>query len=345
MKRPKFLVVTGEFGTGKTLFLLKTGFPMERVLHIDMELSAYQYQHMGFDHMDIGALITEKNPLWTPTDLYHLFTEQIRTIPKDKYDAILIDTIELIETGIADWVSKNPGHFNHTANQYSAMAGVFWGDVKQLEQRLMLSLSAKCKMLGVAAHMRDQYDPRTKKPTGERERRGKEILTQLADLEITLQRGENQMIPSGTVNKQRWFWQNPENPSDIRPSLPPVLPQATWEVIDFYLENPPDWNNLKPEEKVGHKPLLTDDERLMLQAEIARAQTEVDSPPVVFLCNDCRQEIKETTVGKKTFTVDEILQAARDREWPDLCVECATKRKKKEDGVAKAKKEAEAQAA
>ena len=58
--------------------------------------------------------------------------------------------------------------------------------------------------------------------------------------------------------------------------VPPRLPQATWAAIDHYLDNPPDWENLKDEEAVVEKPLLTDNGCLILTAQIAEASNGGD---------------------------------------------------------------------
>ena len=87
---------------------------------------------------------------------------------------IAVDTIERIESGISDWVSKNPGYFGHTANQYQMMSGMFWGDMKDPG-------AAHPRTQGTSAdgdptvHMRDVYE--NKKPVpGKRQRKGKDTL-------------------------------------------------------------------------------------------------------------------------------------------------------------------------
>lgn len=319
MDLPKVVVVSGEFGSGKTLFCLTTGFPMERTLVFDLEGSSAQYEAMSFHRVDLPARVAENVVAWKPVDLWKAFAEEAERIQPGMYDVIAIDPISELEMGLGDYVLQNPKLFGRTADQYLKSSGIYWGDVKALEKRVLTTLSAKCNLLIITAHMRDQWRGNT--PTGRRERRGKETLTELAALELLLERDPNKVLPAGVVVKSRLVWINPKDPTDIRPALPPRIPECTWAKVKAYLSSPPDWGSLSEEEKYREKPLLTEEEKLIMQAEIAASQ-------VAYACSDCGAQIRPVKVGTKEWSVGEIVEACTVKGWPPLCWECATKRKK-----------------
>ena len=151
---PRITVVSGEMGTGKTLFCLETGYPPERVILFDGEMSAAQYESRGFHRVDLPMLLTTKNPNWKPADLWQAFLEVMETVEPGQYDVIALDPIEDFEAGLTEWVQARPHLFGRTPAQWAQSSGLFWGDVKAYEKRILLSLAAKCQMLLVTAHMR-----------------------------------------------------------------------------------------------------------------------------------------------------------------------------------------------
>jgi hypothetical protein len=79
-----------------------------------------------------------------------------------------------------------------------------------------------------------------------REARILEPIFALSDVFMELRRDPNQRIPYGLTMP-------PTSKSRIM-SLPPRLPQATWEaILGYILEKPADWNNLTPDESIPEK--------------------------------------------------------------------------------------------
>jgi len=268
------VTITGEYESGKTLAILTTGYPLKRTLIYDMEQSSQTYEPLGdFQRVDLLSELSIEKPNWTNLDLYVKWLEHMRAIEPGKYDVIGIDTVERLEAGIADWLARNPRHFGRSANQYQKMAGVYWADVKALWGSHILELTAKAKMVILTVHMRDQYSRETKKPTGKRERKGKDTLSEMATLEITLVRKPGQVKPSAIVNKTRLVYGSLNDPASVRPMFDKWIPEFTWEKIRWYMEHGADPDNpiLPPgpsEEELQAK----EDERLRLKAEIAAAE-------------------------------------------------------------------------
>jgi hypothetical protein len=260
------VVITGEYESGKTLAILTTGYPLKRTLIYDNEESATLYESLGpFRRVDIAGQLPQN---WTNLQFYEKWLEHARAIKPGEYDVIGIDPIERLESGLTDWVERNPTRFGHSVNQYRAMSGLKWGDVKDLWGQHILELKAKCKMVILTAHMRSVWV--NDKPTDKRERKGKDTLSELATLELELVRKPGMIAPAARVLKHRLVYGDLSKPSTIRPMFDPWIKEFTWDKVRWYMEHGADPDNLvKPpepsqEEKEMHK--------LELQAEIARAK-------------------------------------------------------------------------
>ena len=264
------VVATGEYESGKSMLALTTGCPLDRVLIYDNEESVATYHAMNpaFTRVDIAGSLP-KNKTWTNYDFYLAWVEHLRSIPTGKYDVIAVDTIERIESGISDWVSKNPAYFGHTANQYNSMSGMFWGDMKDLWGRHILELKARAQMVILTVHMRDVYENRKPVP-GKRQRKGKDTLSELASLEVTLQRKKGQAAPSAYVMKTRLVYGDITKPDTLRPMFDPYIPKFTWDVVREYMQHgaDPEHPILPPEPTAEEK----EEHRLELEATIAAAK-------------------------------------------------------------------------
>ena len=263
-------VVTGEFKSGKTVFALTTGYPLERVLIYDNELSAETYHtpNNPFVRVDLPAELSLKFPKgYTSVQFYEAWLKHMRAIEPGQFDVIVVDTLEAVEDGLTDWVQAHPTEFGHTANQYLKMEGIFWKDVKTLWKRIIQEMKARCKMVILIVHMRDEFKGNVR--TGRRERRGKETLSELATLEVELVRKPGQTVPSAHVHKDRFFAGSLITPDTIKPTLPSWLPECTWAVIRGYMEQPVSEDILPPEEDDAEERAM---EKLRLQAAIAEAE-------------------------------------------------------------------------
>lgn len=271
----EFIGLTGEFASGKTIWPLQIAEP-SRTLVIDTEGSSATYQPtIGFERFDLMKEVAKKKTGIKPLDLYLFWLEYVRAIPAGKFDVIVQDTIAEVETGLTDWVFKNPGHFGHSSAQYARMEGIAWGDVKNLWSMHLQELATKCQTFVFIAHLKDKWNKTG--PTGQRKPQGKENLMKLATLYLLLDRkGEPgkapPAIPAGTVVKTRLVTRRPGGGLlDLVPCLPPRIPVCTPEAIRQYILNPPDSDKLKKAE-IAREHTMTDDER----AEIALARAEAE---------------------------------------------------------------------
>ena len=140
---------------------------------------------------------------YTAVQFYDAWLRHMRAIQPGQYDVIIVDTIETIEDGLADWVESNPAAFGHTPAQYQKMSGIFWNDLKTEWKKVIQEMKARCRMVILIVHMRDEYKNNVR--TGKRQRRGKETLSELATLEVELVRKPGQEVPSARVHKHRFF--------------------------------------------------------------------------------------------------------------------------------------------
>lgn len=263
-------VVTGEFQSGKTVFALTTGYPLERTLIYDNELSAETYHTSDnpFVRVDLPGEMARLYPKgYTAAQFYETWLKHMRAIAPGQYDVIIVDTIETIEDGLGDWVEANPGVFGHTAAQYQKMSGIFWNDVKAEWKKVIQEMKARCRMVILIVHMRDEYKNNVR--TGKRQRRGKETLSELATLEVELVRKPGQEVPSARVHKHRFFAGSLIQPSSVKPTLPSWMPECTWAMIRGYMANPVEKDILPPEEDKTEELAM---EKLRLQAAIAEAE-------------------------------------------------------------------------
>jgi len=76
------VVATGEYGTGKTLPGLTTGYPLERVCVYDNEQSATVYESMGpFARVDLVEQMALDHPEgWTNLQFYQTRLKHMRAI-------------------------------------------------------------------------------------------------------------------------------------------------------------------------------------------------------------------------------------------------------------------------
>ncbi len=264
-------IVTGEYQSGKTVFALTTGYPLERVLVYDNELSAetYHTDENPFVRVDLPGELSRLYPKgYTPVQFYDMWLKHMRAIQPGQYDVIVLDTVETIEDGLGDWVEQNSAKFGHTAAQYQKMSGIYWSDVKTEWKQVIQEIKARCRMVIIIAHMRDEYKSNVR--TGNRQRRGKETLSELATLEVELVRkNPNQPEPSAKVHKHRFFSGSLAAPASVKPTLPRWMEICTWEIIRGYLINPVEKDVAPPVEDRSQELEM---EKLRLQAEIAIAE-------------------------------------------------------------------------
>lgn len=286
--------LAGEVGSGKTLWGL-TANP--NYLSLDEPASTYTWDTEGssasyvgtlnFDRMDIPNVLFHQGIRENPENTFLLWRDDLTKLPNNKYRVLMLDTITTIESGLVDYVKHNASTFGYTNQQFTKMEGVMWGVMKAEWKRLILIATQKCETLVLTTHMRNEY--RGKVPTNRREPKGKETIAEVASIYMILSRkaipGAQSIStrPSGICmqpgGKSRLVRMNPKTRA-LEPLLPPCIKDASPDGIRKYLAVPPNFADLKPEERAAPVTEMTEDDRLFVKAGIAsdlaaKAQSEL----------------------------------------------------------------------
>ena len=279
--------LTGEYESGKTLFGLM--IDPERTLCIDVEKSATAYEaSLGFKRIDLVQLtVQEHGDSYTPLDLFLTFWKLLKSVGSE-YTVWMIDPVSEIESGLVMYVDAHPEEFGYTSGQFKKMSGLKWGAVKELWKRILTVAAEKCQTLVFTSHLKSEW--KGDRPTRNRIPKGKETLMEVASLYLWMERptddkGRKRPEPSARVLKSRLATaqRDANGKVVIVPTLPPRLALATPDAIRAYILNPPDYAKLKSGEKASPEEALTDDERLLIQAEMIadqRAIAEAEHGPV-----------------------------------------------------------------
>jgi hypothetical protein len=219
------ITVWGASGVGKTLFGITS--PYKPVLVLDTEKGAKPYKVSGLYEFAHLQCLTWMGPSG--------LKEQFRIIRAGQYGTVMIDT----GTQFCDWVAKET-FTKAPAKKAEKQSMLVWGDVKHTVRQILMDLMPKTKVIVITAGSRLQKDGET------REARILEPIFALSDVFMELRRDPNQRIPYGLTMP-------PTSKSRIM-SLPPRLPQATWEsILRYTLEKPADWANLTSDESIPEK--------------------------------------------------------------------------------------------
>lgn len=290
-KKIEVIGVTGDLGSGKTLFGLT--IDPKRTLMFDAEKSGTTYESLGFERIDIAdnmaKWLVEENarlrkegkptsPAYKPIDLFKWWLTKVRSIPAGKYSVIMVDPISEIENGLVQFVRDNPSDFGMTKAQIEGT--LVWGVVKDFWKSILVDIATRCQTFVFTAHLKKEWSGN--RPTGKQIPKGKETLMELASLYLWLDRpkvkGVQQEVPVAEVVKHRVSNTTVLEDGQIKivSLLPPRLPVATPAAIRYYIANPPDYAKLKADEKIIERE-VTDDERLEKKAQIAADEKETEA--------------------------------------------------------------------
>jgi hypothetical protein len=310
--------VTGEFASGKTLFGL-TIAPGERTKVYDTEKSSGSYASIKFERVSIPDVMAALKPSgYKPIDTFTWWLDDVKKTTPGKYDVIMIDTISEIEDGLVEWVQKNPTYFGHSSGQYAKMSGIMWGDVKTLWKNVLSDLASRCQTFVFCSHMSNIWQG--DRPTGKRKPKGKETLMELASLYLLMERkadknGVMPAKPSAIQLKSRLVHISfdPETGElrDPQPCLPPRIPVCTPAEIRKYMNSPPDYKALKPEEKVQEE-TLTADERELLALQKAEAERDTEKMRLDRVSQ--QREMNEASAKRDSAAADKVNTAAVQTE-------------------------------
>jgi hypothetical protein len=280
------IVATGEYASGKTLLGL-TICPGPETLVYDNEGSSLTYRSLGFTHVDMAEELAKKHngQRYSAQDRYIWWRDDILERAKSgKYRVGVIDPASEIEDGIAEYIKTHVSEFDLTAEQVRKSLGLFWGAMKKEWKFTLERLRPYFETLYLTVHLRDQFVGNA--PSGKREPKGKDTLMELASLALWMERtpdkdGVVPAQPAAHVLKSRLARPHfdPETGEvDVVPILPPRLPIATPAAIRKYIASPPNYKRLKEGERF-HEKVMSEDEKLRLQAQIAadhRAASEAE---------------------------------------------------------------------
>ena len=253
----------------------------ERTLIIDLEASSTTYS-LPAKRIDGPAMLREKHgdKQYTQLDMFVWFRELMATVPVGRFDVIMVDPISDIEAGGVAYVKANPVEFGYTAEQFNRMTGIMIDCAKKFWKSICLDMATRCQIFYFATHEKLRWEG--SRPTKDRVPKGMDYLFECASLYLHLDRekdveGEPPKPPSAEVLKSRLAFTSIDKVGElaITEILPKRLPIATKAAIQKYVKHPIGKRKagLKPEEIVQDKE-LSDDERLLIQQEIASAQAE-----------------------------------------------------------------------
>lgn len=283
----KVLGVCGEFSSGKTLFI--QGIDPERTRYYDCEMSSGTYSLIKPENkIDVPKLMGQLKAGYTSLDVFTWWRKDVLAIKPGQFAVIAVDTIGDIEQGLADFVAIKHAEFGfRTKESFESSKGIFWSAVKNEWQALLVEICQRCETFAFAAHMRDEFVNGS--ASGKREPQGKETLMKLASLYLHLGRpkdknGAPSERPDGIVLKSRLaiakkdaagtLVKDEKGDFVMVSAMPPRISPATPGQIRAYVKAPPNYDKLKKSELVPDA-VMTDDERLRLQAKMAADNARV----------------------------------------------------------------------
>ena len=265
-----FIIVSGEFGTGKSLFCVLICPVSCFVFDTENGLESYEgslgltpvktlaefkaaLAGIGSVRVDMPAMLREryKTADYSLKQRTETFLTLIEMITPGRFRVIVQDTVSEVEAGLPDTIKANPQRFGYTMNQLVGSTGLLQSAANDYWQQLLSDLRVKCETFAATAHMRNEY--KGGKPTGRREAKGRDTLMKLASLALEFDRkadekGKQPEKPNAKVLKSRLsvFLKNADNGElEPHPAVPPRIPDCSPARIRFYINNPPDYAKLK----------------------------------------------------------------------------------------------------
>lgn len=267
-KKVEVVGVTGEYGCGKTLFLLSIDPVKTR--YYDFEKSGGSFaDDLGATRVDVPAIMLAMYPGgYTPQQLFEWWIADIKKIKAGEFTVIACDTIGDIEGGLADYVANKlfQEYGFKTPEKFQSMGGVFWASVKAYWKSVLTDLASRCQTFAFASHLKVKY--KGGMATSDKTPAGKSTLMELSSLYLWLERKQAEK-PTATVIKARLTSAKMVNGKlEAVDILPPRLPEGTYAAICEYIQSPAGARKLKKGEQTEER-VLSEDEKLRMRAEIA----------------------------------------------------------------------------
>ena len=283
--------ITGPKASGKTLFA--STIAPEETLMIDCEMSSATYSNIPFKlRIDLFEEIKKRKVEPTPLNAWNIVKEIVEKT--DGIRVVVIDPWDFVQAGYVDSIEKQPEKFGRTKIQYEKATGLLWADVKS---SLHMWLGMQARRINGSIVLINHLGKVWKdgKPTEKDKVKGVDTIYQLASLYLVLSRGPDAKgkipaAPVGSISeanggKSRLVHTsiNPETGEvELKPILPPRIEPCTPTSIRKYIAAPPDYEKLKKGENIEVQQ-LSDDEKLLIQREIAQSQLEVEQTRLTAL--------------------------------------------------------------
>ena len=245
---PGLFLVTGEHGVGKTSFALECGASADRICFIDDDLkgqsTARQLQlgGAGFVYQDFVELTRGKRLV----EIHEAGLELLKSIPPDKFDALVWDTWTRFGSTFKPYVTAHPSLFRKK-EEWSPM-GKFkgpqeWNESKFYEAEVLWELLQKVPTVILVSHLGDQYlDGHA---TGKQMPAVSKAITRICNGRIWLRRNPSgRPVPIGLFLKQMdtKVMVAGKGIRTVCVTPPKIMPRAEdeslWDTIRWYYENP-----------------------------------------------------------------------------------------------------------
>lgn len=268
-----YIGVSGEYQSGKSMFAALID-PL-RTIYYDFEKSVVCYAALGFAHIDFPALMLAKFPQgrYRPIDTFMAWRDHLAKQERGKYRVMVLDDISTLETGLVEYVRKNPAEFGYSTAQFAKSEALTWGAAKNCWKQTLLTAGVECCVM--VAHTRQVFAGGMP-VKGKREAKGLDTIMELCTLYLHLDRapdaqGRVPEAPNAVLTKNRLVVFVPEGNGVVpKPALPPRITGCTPEKIRWYINNPPNYAKLAKDQLVVEKEMSAD-ERLLVESQIAEA--------------------------------------------------------------------------
>jgi hypothetical protein len=277
----------GPLGSGKTLAAL-TLCP-EETIEIGIEDSGVTYGSLPIKHrfsMYKEVIATGKTMYPKPIDCFEWFLSILDKVAKDELKArvIVVDPITDIQNGLLDYIEAHAADFGKSPAQYAKASGLLWGDAKAFMKMTLGRISRKVECFIYTSHMGTVWQGGAP-VSGKSKVKGIDTFKEIASLVVHLTRdidpqtGKQIAAPIGSIapphGKSRFsrFVFGDDGSYTPVPILPPRIEPFTWQKVREYVATPPDYAKLKKHE-VARPEVLTDDDKLLLEAETTRMKLE-----------------------------------------------------------------------
>ncbi len=251
------MFISGDRGKGKTTLAVQADFPWN-IAFFDFEDKGEGY-HSQLEFGYYKAISqAENNPLARGKALL----EEINRLQPSKYTVAIFDNIRPLEDSLMALVTDNPKYYatlygklvDHvTLDKFGAKRGI----TNELISDVVLKplYTKGIKLIIATSHVKAVYNTSNKSKM-----QGKEKWQEVSILTVILIDGDNHPIPSAmiwkeqmakiTVEKRDYSAEEIKNIMqgnlalhDIIKRLPYRLPEATFQKIRWYLNNPADLSN------------------------------------------------------------------------------------------------------